>query len=88
MGQTTSNLIHISTGGLIPKSATKNMFGGGQQAASSPLPLPQAPSVTDASAKAEDVARKKRSAMSQSIYTSPLGVSGEANIVKKTLLGQ
>lgn len=31
--------------------------------------------------------RKRRSA-GTSIYTSPLGVSGEANIARKTLLGQ
>lgn len=87
MGQTTSNLIHISSGGLIPKSATKNMFGGGQQAASSPLPLPQAPSSVDAQDKADKITKARRASATQSIYTSPLGVSGEANLVKKTLLG-
>jgi len=55
-----------------------------------PLPMPQAPKVEDAAAKAEASARAKRMAMgrSQSIYTSPLGIGGEANIARKTLLGQ
>ena len=55
---------------------------------SSPMPLPQAPGIEASQAKASDVIKKKRATASQSIYTSPLGVAGEANIVRKTLLGQ
>jgi len=53
-----------------------------------PLPLPQAPKSEAASEVAATNVMKKRAAFSQSIYTSPLGVSGEANIARKTLLGQ
>lgn len=59
-----------------------------QKTDSAPMPLPQPPSVDSSSAKADDVVRKKKIAMSQSVYTSPLGVSGNAQIARKTLLGQ
>lgn len=60
--------------------------GGGQGPA--PLPLPQAPSPQAAAEKAEETIRRKKAAISRSIYTSPLGVAGEANVARKTLLGQ
>ena len=50
--------------------------------------LPQAPKPEDAQNKAAEIARKKRASMSQSVYTNPLGTAGEANIARKTLLGQ
>ena len=55
---------------------------------SSPVPLPQPPSVEAAANKAEGIVRKKRAAMTQTIFTSPLGVAGEAQVARKTLLGQ
>ena len=84
MGITTA--IALGVGGGF--AASKLMGGGSKQGMQAPLPMPQAPSPVDASAKAEDVIKKKRATASQSIYTSPLGVSGEAALVKKTLLGQ
>ncbi|GEM_PF-6343210 len=70
--------------------ALAGLFGGGKKDSLSqaPLPLPQAPSLDAASDKAQEIIRRKKAAMSQSIYTSPLGVAGEANVVRKTLLGQ
>mgnify|MGYP001585469350 FL=1 len=38
----------------------------------SPLPMPQAPSVSDSQGKAEDIIKKRRASATQSIYTSPL----------------
>lgn len=55
---------------------------------SAPTPLPQSPSPEDAAQKASDKIRQRKAAMTQSIYTSPLGVSGQADVVRKTLLGQ
>lgn len=86
LGTTAAILLGLGAGGA-GLGVSKMLSKGGQQD-SSPTPLPQAPSVSDASAKAEEVVRKKRSMLSQSIYTSPLGVAGEANIARKTLLGQ
>lgn len=56
----------------------------------SPAPLPQTPSVDDAAAKAEEVTKKKRvaAAANNSVFTSPLGIAGEASVSRKTLLGQ
>lgn len=65
-----------------------NKFLGGKQQSSAPLPLPQAPSIDDASSRGEAISRKRKASQTQSVYTSPLGVSGEANVARKTLLGQ
>lgn len=64
--------------------------GRGSKSTQAPMPMPEAPKVEDAAAKAEKMARAKRTTMarSKSIYTSPLGIGGEAAITKKTLLGQ
>jgi len=79
--------ILLGLGGIIGGSLFGKMAGGKQQA-SSPIPLPQPPSAEAAAGKAGEVIKKKRAAMTQSIYTSPLGVAGEAQIARKTLLGQ
>ena len=61
-----------------------------KQAAPKPMAMPQAPKATDVQGQAQAAARSKRTAASRtkSIYTSPLGIGGEADIVKKQLLGQ
>ena len=53
-----------------------------------PIPLPEAPDPQTAVDRASETIRRKRDAMTKSIYTSPLGVQGQAQIAKKTLLGQ
>ncbi len=52
--------------------------------------LPQMPTVQDATSQAKDAIKERRIAASRSrsIYTSPLGIAGEAQTVRKTLLGQ
>jgi hypothetical protein len=68
------------------------MFGGGKkQSAPTPAPLPVAPSPEDANAKADENAKKKRAAVaagSKSVYSSPLGIAGQADVNRKSLLGQ
>ena len=56
--------------------------------------MPQAaavetPSVAESTAKAKATTKAKLQATrrSQSIYTSPLGLTGQADVAKKTLLG-
>lgn len=68
--------------------ASKLMGGGGKNNVSAPSVLPQPPSVEKSEALGEEAARRKKSAMTKSVYSSPLGVSGEAGIARKTLLGQ
>ena len=85
VGTTTLLLGLAGVGGglLASKMAQKQ-----QPQSSSPMPLPKSPDPADSMAKAQDVIRKKKASMSQSIYTSPLGVAGEAQVARKTLLGQ
>jgi len=54
----------------------------------SPMPLPQPPSVDAATTAAEGIVKSRRTEGSQTVYTSPLGIGGQADITKKTLLGQ
>lgn len=53
-----------------------------------PEPMPVAPKEENIAEKAQDINRAKLRRRSQSVYTSPLGVKGEADISRKTLLGQ
>lgn len=57
-------------------------------AAPTPAPLPQAPSPEDAASKATTTVAKRKSAMSQTVYSNPLGIAGQADVSRKTLLGQ
>lgn len=59
-------------------------------AAVSPMPMPAAPKVEEAAAQATAAAKTKKRAIARSrtIYTSPLGIGGEAQIIRKTLTGQ
>ncbi len=65
-----------------------SLFGGGKkEAAPAPMELPQPPAPDAAATTAADKIKKKKNDMSQSIYTSPLGVQDQANVIK-TKLGQ
>lgn len=64
------------------------LSGGKDNAPSAPQPLPQAPDIADAESKAEESVRRRRVQQSKTVYTDPLGVSGQANVVRKTLTGQ
>jgi len=80
--------IGIGAGVGISKAVGGGSKGGGEAPIQSPQPLPQAPEGEDAAEKAESIKRRKTQAASKTIYTSPLGVAGEAAVAKKTLLGQ
>jgi len=69
---------------------TKAASGSGKDkgGVGAPLPLPQAPKVEDAADKALETAKRRKTAATQTIYSSPLGLKGEADVAKKTLLGQ
>ncbi len=71
----------------------KNALGGGKDGdsgspAPTPAPLPEAPKPEESADKAAESVRKRKSAQSQTVFTDPLGVSGQADIVRKTLTGQ
>jgi sugar phosphate permease len=52
--------------------------------------MPEIPKVEDAQAQAKkrQIQRRADIARSQSVFTSPLGIGGEAEVARKTLLGQ
>lgn len=45
-------------------------------------------STAGASDKASDIIRAKRATATQTVFTSPLGIGGQANVARKQLLGQ
>lgn len=86
LGTTASVLLGLGAlGGTY--AATKASSKSASQA-SAPQALPQAPSASQANTKASENVRRKRLKQSQSVYTNPIGVGGQANIARKTLLGQ
>lgn len=81
--------------GYVDKIQTNFGVGGGKKEGSndpeSPTPMPESPKSDDSAAKAQELARKKKANQSQSIYSNPLGLSGEASVVRtglKDKLGQ
>lgn len=83
-GFTTAAIVGLAVGG----AAIASKALAPKPPKNEPIPLPEAPKPEDAQAKAADIARRKKSAATQTIFNSPLGAAGEADIAKKTLLGQ
>ena len=50
--------------------------------------LKQAAATSEAQAKGTITAKKRAMARSETIYTSPLGIGGQADVARKMLLGQ
>ena len=50
--------------------------------------LPGAPKKTNADSAAAKAARAKKASATDTVYTSPLGIPGQAQVVRKTLTGQ
>jgi len=69
-------------------AATTALSGGFDK--SEPMPMPQAPDTSKAEGAAKDETKRRKQAVarSKSIFTSPLGLADQADIGKKTLLGQ
>lgn len=83
VGTTTALLL----GGGAAFGAQK-LLSGSKMPDAQPIPLPQPPSSDAAADKGADLAKRKRLASTKSIYSSPLGIGGEADVARKTLLGQ
>ena len=61
------------------------MMNRGSSSPSSPSALPQPPSMDAAATKAADSVRKRKSQATQSIYTDPLGIGGQADVARQML---
>ena len=66
----------ISSATKMPKASSST---GGADAATL---------ISDATTRAKAASKSRKSAMTRTTYTSPLGLSGQADISKKTLLGE
>ena len=87
-------------GGIAAAGATYGIaqLAKGPKAAAAATSVPQAPAVAPpiapqptqvaATAEAAVLTRKKAVAKSRTVFTSPLGLAGEAEIARKTLTGQ
>lgn len=75
----------IGIGGAV---AAKSIMGSGPKMDSSPAALPQPPSPDGAQAKAEAGAARRKASLTETVFTSPLGIGGEAQLARKTLTGQ
>lgn len=76
-------------GGVFSGGGIEGASGGGSSSApETPLPIPQAPQATEASDKSAETLKRKRAAMSRTVFTSPLGIGGQAGVVRKVLLGE
>lgn len=67
--------------------------GGGEDKPKPPPPpkiepLPAPPDPLKEQGKADEALRKKKAGQTKSVYTDPLGVKGQAQVVRKTLTGQ
>jgi len=88
-------------GGVVAAGATygiAQLAKGPKTSATSATSMPQAPAVAAPTApqptqvaktaEAAVLTRKKSIAKSRTVFTSPLGIAGEAEVARKTLLGQ
>jgi len=77
--------------GAIASQASRGR-GGNVAPLPKPAPMPVAPKPQEQSttpqAAAESVRQRVGKKKTQSIYSSPLGIGGEAEVAKKKLLGQ
>lgn len=81
---------YLVLAGVAAYGGTQLAKGGGKGKAPKVIEMPEAPKLEDASGAALKSSRYKgkQRRRSQSIYTSPLGIAGEADIARKTLTGQ
>ena len=77
-------------GRMFTPSDSDNQSGEEYNRQYNQMAMPEAPKQETAQETAEKTATAKRKAIARSrtIYTSPLGIGGEASVIKKTLLGR
>jgi len=82
-------IVAVAVGAAVGGGIAKAVSGGKEKGGvTAPLPMPKAPDPAEAAEKAQDNIKRKKSAATQTVYSNPLGVAGEAQVAKKMLLGQ
>lgn len=87
----TATAVGATATALAAGSIGSSIYSASQASRKPSVPeLPQTPTVKDAEINAKEASRQKRIAASRSksIFTSPLGIGGEAQGARKTLLGE
>ena len=94
MGALTATLIAIGTlataaAGVGISAAQGRKAAKRQKAAGvAPQPLPAEPEMGTAAETARTAVTKRQKAKTRTIYTSPLGLTEQAQVTRKTVLGQ
>ena len=81
----------LIVGALGAAAAAASGIFGGKDEAPQPAPLPEKPSAEEAAerAKEEELSKRaRRMGQAKTILTGPQGVGEEAQVVRKTLLGE
>lgn len=71
----------IGGGALLSNQMSK------QQKLPTPTPLPQPPSIEDAADKANKISAARKASATDTVFTNPIGIGGQADVAKKVLLG-
>lgn len=74
--------------GIMAKKAFDGKGDKGSSGADSPTPMPQGPDASAIQDQAKQTGRKVAASQTRSVFTSPLGLTEEASVARKTLLGQ
>ena len=74
---------------LIGAGATIATSFMGSKTKKQELPgLPKSPDPSEEANRAQEMANRRRAMTSKTVYSSPLGTKGQAQVARKTLLGQ
>lgn len=83
--------VGVAATGLAASAIGSSVYSATQANRKPSMPaMPQALAIGAAETFAKSAARQKSisASRSQSVFTSPLGIGGEADLTRKTLLGQ
>ncbi len=78
----------VGGAGVGVAAGIKGIASKGPKMPNSPLALPSPVNPQDAANRAADMANRRRGSASQTVFSSPLGIGGQASVIQKTLTGQ
>lgn len=84
----TAGLIGAGAAGAVSMASGNGFLGLGgaaKKVSNTPAPLPQPPSPEATAEKGQEMARRRKATATQTVYTSPLGIDGEAALARSSL---